>query len=259
MNALTDPKVGKYLNEHFVSAFQKVGTFRIVGGGQKQGGNVASYFCAQDGRVLHVIPGPVNSATLLKEARWVVDTVQTALKENAKSGKSFKSQLREAHAKRLLNEHGLTIEPVKFDAPTPGESSALTYRDPSGKPLAPVLPRPPVEGPNVSFTPAQVAAFNAQQVAIHKELDEAKRTNCTAKCGLVVDRRGRRWGLNNQGRAHMLLAAHSMKKIETMYGSIFEGILGERVSTKPVQVVNPFPWVQLRGAPNGGQLQANPR
>ena len=53
MNALANPEVGKYLNEYFVSSFQKVGTFRIVNG-QKQGGNVASYFCAPDGRVLHV-------------------------------------------------------------------------------------------------------------------------------------------------------------------------------------------------------------
>jgi hypothetical protein len=33
-----------------------------------------------------------------------------------------------------------------------------------------------------------------------------------------------------------------MAKIETLYGSIFEGILGERISTRPVEIVNPFPW-----------------
>ena len=65
---MADKKVGKYLNEHFVAAFQKVGTFRIVGGA-KQGGNVASYFCAQDGRVLHVIPGPVGARRLLRECK----------------------------------------------------------------------------------------------------------------------------------------------------------------------------------------------
>jgi len=47
----------------------------------------------------------------------------------------------------------------------------------------------------------------------------------------------------------MLLAAHSMKKIETLYGSIFEGILGEKVSTKPVEVATPFPWVRRGTAP----------
>ncbi|MDH3717754.1 MAG: hypothetical protein OES79_06485 [Planctomycetota bacterium] len=233
MNALANPKVGKFLNENFVSAFQKVGTFRIVGR-QKQGGNVASYFCAPDGRVLHVVAGPVDAGTLLKEATWVVDTVKQALKERENNGKSFKSVYRTYHATRLRKEHGLTVEPVAFDAPVPGARSALSYRDPTGKPLAPVLPPPPIEGPDVSFTPEEEAAFNARQDVARK----------AAGAQLIADRRGRRWALNNQGRVHMLMAAHSMKKIETVYGTIFENILGERVSTQPVIVNNPFPWVR---------------
>ena len=80
MNALANDEVGKYLNEHFVSSYQKVATFKVVGG-QKQGGNVASYFCAPDGRVLHVIAGPVDAATFLREAKWVVETTKLAMKE----------------------------------------------------------------------------------------------------------------------------------------------------------------------------------
>ena len=79
MNALADPKVGKYLEENFVSSFQRVGTFRIVGKA-KQGGNVASYFCAPDGRVLHAIAGPVDAATLLREAQWVVETARKGMR-----------------------------------------------------------------------------------------------------------------------------------------------------------------------------------
>ena len=45
----------------------------------------------------------------------------------------------------------------------------------------------------------------------------------------------------------MLLAAHAMNKIETLYGTIFEDILGEKISTKPVEVVTPFPWVNAEG------------
>ena len=65
MNALANKEVGKYINEFFCSSFQKVATFRIVGK-QKQGGNVATYFCAPDGRVLHAVAGPVDAKTLLK-------------------------------------------------------------------------------------------------------------------------------------------------------------------------------------------------
>lgn len=250
MNALANPELGKYLNENFVSAFQKVGTFRIVGQ-QKQGGNVASYFCAQDGRVLHVVAGPVSAATLLSEAKWVVETTKKALAETEKSGKSFKAQFRKAHAKRLQQDHGLMVEAVTFDAAAQGEHGALTYRDPTGRALAPKLPPPPIQGPNVSFDKKQLAAFNAQQDVARKTCKPIDLVGA----GLGGGGRGR-WVLGNQGRVHMMLAAHSMRKIETLYGSIFEGILGEQVSTKPVIVDTPFPWVG-RGTPNGGvQLNA---
>jgi hypothetical protein len=226
VNALANPEVGKYLNEYFVSAFQKVATFRIVNGNQKQGGNVASYFCAPDGRVLHVVAGPVDAATLLKEAKWVVETTKKAMADSKGDGATFKAYFRRAHAERLRQESGLVVEPVTYDPPAvQDENSALTYRDPSGQPLAPVLPPPPIDGPDVAFREAQ--ANEARSLG-------AKR---------VADKAGRRWVLGNQGRVHMLMAAHSMTKIEKIYGSIFEGILGEKVTTKPVEIVNPFPWV----------------
>jgi hypothetical protein len=224
VNALANPEVGKYLNEHFVSSFQKVATFRIVGQ-QKQGGNVASYFCAPDGRVLHVVAGPVNAAQLLREAKWVVATTERAMKEAKGDGAAFKAIFRKAHADRLRTEHGLVVQPVTFDPPDPQDAnSALTYRDPSGRPLAPVLPPPPLDGPDVKFRLAQAG--------------EAKAAGAMP----LADARGRRWVLGNEGRVHMLMAGHAMVKIEKIYGAIFEGILGERISTRPVEIVDPFPW-----------------
>jgi hypothetical protein len=229
VNALANPEVGKYLNEYFVCSFQKVATFRIVGG-QKQGGNVASYFCAPDGRVLHVIAGPVDAATMLHEAKWVVETTEKAMDAAKGDGAKFKAYIRTAHAERLKNEHGLTVEPVTFDPPADQDpNSALTYNDPTGRPLAPKLPPPPVDGPDVTIKPAMAA-----------QLREAKADGARA----LIDRRGGRWQLGNQGRVEMLMAAHAMDKIENLYGTIFEDILGERISTKPVEIVNPFPWVK---------------
>jgi hypothetical protein len=227
VNALADERVGKYLNEYFVSSFQKVATFRIVGNGQKQGGNVASYFCAPDGRVLHVIAGPVDAETLLREAKWVVESTKKAMAESKGDGAIFKAYFRKAHAERLRQEHGLVVEPVTFDPQgAQDENSALTYRDPTGQPLAPILPLPPIDGPDVTFKDAQMLAARA------------------AGARPIAGTGGRRWVLGNQGRVHMLMAAHSMTKIEKVYGSVFEGILGEKVSTKPVEIVNPFPWVR---------------
>jgi hypothetical protein len=76
--------------------------------------------------------------------------------------------------------------------------------------------------------------FEARQAAAAKSLGAMA----------VLDKRGNQWALGNQGRVHMLMAGHAMVKIEKVYGAIFEGILGEKISTKPVEVVTPFSWVR---------------
>jgi hypothetical protein len=228
VNALANPEVGKFINEYFCCAYQKVGTFRIVGTA-KQGGNVAAYFCAPDGRVLHVVAGPVNAPTLLHEAKWVVERTKKAIAESKGDGGKFKALFRQWHADRLRAEHGLVVEPVTVDIPEQDPKSALTYSDPTGRPLAPVLPPPPIDGPDVKLLEVQKNYARA---------GEAKNLGAAP----VADRAGRRWILGNQGRVHQLMAAYSMGKIERIYGTVFENILGEKVSTKPVEVVKPFSW-----------------
>lgn len=218
MGALANPEVGAYINKHFVSSFQKVATFQIVNG-QKQGGNVASYFCAPDGRVLHCVAGPVDAATMLREARWVVDSVRKAMEESRKTEIPFKALFRRWHAERLRQEHGLVVEPATFDAPERRDDDPLTYNDPSGRPVLPVLVLPPIDGPDVQFRekakPAMAGAADA-----------------------VECRKGGRWSLGNQGRVHQLMSAYAMVKIEKVYATVFENILGERVSTRPVITIN---------------------
>jgi hypothetical protein len=231
VNALADPRVGQYLNENFVSSFQKVATFRIVNG-QKQGGNVAAYFCAPDGRVLHVVAGPVNAQVMLREAQWVVDTARKAIAESQKTKQPFKAIFRQYHAERLRQEYGLVVEAVTYD-PTPSGDSALSYRDPTGRPLAPVLPPAPIDGPDVNF--------GHQQERLAKSAGGRPATEPN-----VTDKRGRRWRLDRQGQVHTLMAAHALQPIGKVYASVFEGILGEKVSTQPVQVVTPFPWRKER-------------
>jgi hypothetical protein len=238
VNALANPEVGKYINKYFVSSFQKVATFRIVNG-QKQGGNVASYFCAPDGRVLHVVAGPVDANTMLKEAKWVVDNTYKAMKEANGDGAAFKAYFRKAHANRLRSEHGVVAEPVTYDPVVEVDpNSALTYKDPTGRPLAPKLPPAPINGPDVKLRHLQQAEANALGArAFH------------------VKGGGLQVVLGNQGQVHQLMSAHCLVKIEDIYGAIFEGILGEQISTRPVEIVNPFPWVQNGGAvPNGALI-----
>ncbi len=234
MNALANAEVGTYVNEFFCCSYQKVATFKIVGR-QKQGGNVATYFCAPDGRVLHCIAGPVNAGQFLQEAKWVVDTAKKAIAYASDDGARFKAYMRQAHAQKLKLESGLAVEPITFDPPElQNDNDALTYRDPTGRSLAPKLPPPPLDGPDV-----QIKAEELQK----RQFNEAKAPGAA----LIRDRAGRTWQLGNQGRVDQILAAHCMIKIEKVYGTIFENILGEKISTKPVEVTQPFTWLNQRG------------
>ena len=175
MNALANEEVGKYLNNNFVSSYQKVGTFKLVNG-KKQGGNVASYFCLSDGSVLHVVPGPVDATTLLREARWVVDTRKLAITASQGDPEKYKAVFRKAHADRLKQEHRVEIDPN-------ARSGDFTLTSLDGK---------------------------------------------------AVDKRGRKKGLANLGQAHLLLAENPLVKIDQVYPTVFEKILGEKISTLPV-------------------------
>jgi hypothetical protein len=224
-----------------VSSFQKVATFTIVNGA-KQGGNVAAYFCAPDGRVLHCVAGPVDATTMLNEARWVVDNTKKALAESKRTETPFKVIFRRLHAERLRQEHGLVVEPVTFDPAEARDDGPLTYRDPnSDTPLMPVLPTPPIDGPDVSLDHGKLAKMQEA---------EAPKQGCPCPPPGLRDKRGREWNLGNQGRVHQLLSAYSMVKIERLYATVFENILGEKVTTKPVVTIGRGGWGQARdGAP----------
>ena len=100
--------MGKFFKTHFVASYQKIGTFR-VDGNQKQGGNVASYFCLPDGRVLHVVAGPVNADVLLREARWAVETWKLAQLQTREVEPQVQTFMRNVHVMRLNSEHGLDL------------------------------------------------------------------------------------------------------------------------------------------------------
>src|SRR5262249_15427327 len=108
---LPPPGVGHSLTRRFVSTYVKVATFQIVGKA-KQGGNVASYFCTPDGRVLHAVAGPVDAKTLLREARWVVDAYKLVQQEQRAGDDHDKLRTTFArfHADRLRAQYGLDLD-----------------------------------------------------------------------------------------------------------------------------------------------------
>ncbi|HZE98753.1 MAG TPA: hypothetical protein VE981_17200 [Planctomycetota bacterium] len=205
--ALNDATLGAYFTRNFVCAFQ-----RLPGLGDRPGGSVASYFCAPDGRVLHIVAGAVDAAALLAEATWVVEASTKAIEESRRTEVPFKALFRKAHAERLRRNYGLVVEPVTFDAVEPSEDDPLTWRDPSGRPAAPPLVIPPLDGPDVQFR----AAAKEQK-------------------GGIPDRQGRCWQMSAQSRVHQLLAAHALVKIERVYATVFESLLQQRIADKPWQ------------------------
>ncbi len=58
---------------------------------------------------MHVIAGPVNAATMLTEARWVVETWKMALLEKKEDLPQLSAFFAKAHADRLWQEHGLRL------------------------------------------------------------------------------------------------------------------------------------------------------
>jgi hypothetical protein len=119
VNALAQGEVGDYLNRHFVSAFQKVGNFQMQWG-QKDGGNVAGYFCMPDGRVLHIVVGPVDAYTFLREARWAQETFELAQLEELTPGQ-LQLFFRRAHLERLYREQHVTVPEDRL--PVPGTAT----------------------------------------------------------------------------------------------------------------------------------------
>lgn len=137
MNALADEKVGEFVGTHFVSAYKKVGTFQ-KDGDTKTGGNVATYFCLADETVIHVIPGPVDAETFLREARWAVDVAESAALEHPDDPGEQKAYLKTAHGLRYLTDRtGMVPRPGKGVSLAARVDALMPKKEPRGEqPLA---------------------------------------------------------------------------------------------------------------------------
>jgi hypothetical protein len=88
--------------------------------GQKQGGNVASYFCLADGTVIHAVAGPVDAATFLREARWAVDLRKLAITQSDGDVAKYRATVRRGHLERLSAEHGVNMNTLRMPRLGPG-------------------------------------------------------------------------------------------------------------------------------------------
>jgi hypothetical protein len=68
---------------------------------QKNGGNVASYFCTADSRVVHAIAKPVSADKLLQAAVWAVETHRGALLADPQDLLIQRDFVQQAHLAKL--------------------------------------------------------------------------------------------------------------------------------------------------------------
>lgn len=93
--------VAKLLNDHFYCAGVSVSGQREVNG-KKSGGNLASYICHDDTRVLNVIPGPVDAESFISELRWTLDHHSQIQLEAKTDTARFDEMWRKAHRSQFL-------------------------------------------------------------------------------------------------------------------------------------------------------------
>jgi hypothetical protein len=179
-DALADDDVAEFVNEHFLSAHQKISALKPVNG--LTSGGVVTYFCLSDGTVLHVIPGAVDAKAFLREAGWVVDARAEAIRLMKGDPSRYNGLIRKAHRDRYLEEYAEEPDPfggMGFARPFPGAKGGGPrmggFGPPGFLPFGPGNPFAQVQGkPRAKALPDQRPATQPPQAQIHWLL--AKRT-----------------------------------------------------------------------------------
>ena len=96
--------MGEFIGKHFVATFQQAGDFEVVsvnGNLKKNGGNIVSYFCTPQGRVIHAVGKQVSPQRLLQEGEWAMDVYRRAQSEAPDDLKRQLKIIEEAHLAKL--------------------------------------------------------------------------------------------------------------------------------------------------------------
>jgi hypothetical protein len=218
--------VGKFLNEHFAAGFQKVGTFKIVNG-QKTGGNVATYFCTADGRVLHAIAGPVDARTLLQEAKWVLDIHEKAKKAADGKDADYVKFVRQAHAERLEKDSKKREEDQKDEK---------AQKNNSTNDLEKALARRDIDNAKKELDKLaeKLRSNDVNEKEKEQVLSSIRALERTAKITGLMDRVTSR--SPHAADVHRLLSVQALDDIDKVYTKVWEGILKEKVSNDPVRI-----------------------
>lgn len=101
---MQDEAVGRAMEKYFVATWKQKGNFTVNTsrwGEAKNGGNVVSYFCTPEGRVLHFVAGPIDGPTLLKEMNWAWQAYQTIQAKRHTSTRAVGESVRRLHHQQI--------------------------------------------------------------------------------------------------------------------------------------------------------------
>ncbi len=157
-----------------MAAHQQVGSFEVVntfGVLRKNGGNVASYFCTPDGRVVHAVTGPVPANELLDAARWAVETFEQTGGDATRIGEAHREAALAADLRGTARSQE-KIHRLLSDPPLPplGEVYRPIFEDILGQRIS---------KPDNDITRAETAFAAARRsklpllLILHKEKDNA--------------------------------------------------------------------------------------
>ncbi len=146
--ALAKPEVGDFLSKHYIAVHDKVGTFtvNVASDGKtpnRDGGNVAAFFCTPSGYVIHAVAGPRTSEAFLAEAKWATAVYTQILKDTGRNSllppadriSRVASALKQAHsdALELLNNPNADGPAAELVRHTPSSDSKLKGLEAAGR------------------------------------------------------------------------------------------------------------------------------
>ena len=186
------------MGENFIASYHQIGDFEVVkvnGKLQKNGGNVASYFCTPEGRVIHVTAKPVNADQLLREATWAVTTYRQVQAQKPTTLLAQRQLVEQAHLSHFNYSNVDFYAKVKAHFPR----AQQRYED------------------------KMLAVYNEGRRSSYSRKSRYKESP------LLLARRAAAKSLGGD-RAHQIMLAQPLAPFQEVYREVFEELTNERVT-----------------------------
>jgi len=189
------------VGENFIASYHQIGDFEVVkvnGKLQKNGGNVASYFCTPEGRVIHVTAKPINADQLLREATWAVTTYRQVQAQKPSTLLAQRHLVEQAHLSHFNTSNVDFYAKVKEQLPRAQQRYQQRYEE------------------------KMLAVYNESRGSSYSRKSRYKESP------LVLARRAAAKSLGGD-RAHQIMLAQPLAPFQEVYREVFEGLTNERV------------------------------